>query len=649
MKKWKSILALIIMVSVLFGSTCITVTADVDQDQVFIDEEGTQYDRGDIEAFNELLKYYGLDGSKVWVNRPSVWSNFEIVEWSKEEPKRLEVLRLSRPIASDSPGPTGPQMEGNVVISGLTALKRIDLATYDSQSMGTPTSIVLKDLFSLETVEISPGSQGNWKTLTIANTPNLMKLDVSGYNKLKKLSCDSSRLKTVDVSGCDLEELCLDQALELTSLDCSYNQKLKKLTLNSPELISLNCRTDNLAELDVSRCPKLTFLDCTSNKLPVLNISKNTELNELRCGVNQLKELDVSRNTLLTKLDTNMNQELRKLKVSGAPLKSLICMDNRLSELDLSKNLGLTYLNCSYNHLTKLDVSKHSKLTYLDCSYNQLTKLDLSRNTLLKSYFYQGNPLSSVIKPGEILPTGITISRSTASVSKGKQLKLNAVLTPAKTSNKTVKWRSSNTSIATVNSAGLVTAKKRGTAVITAASVRKPGLYKTCRVTVKVPAARIIISSKEYIKKGKTRSLYATLTPSDTTDKITWSSSNKKVAQVNTKGKVKGLKTGTATITAKTSSGKKDTCKVKIVKKTVKTKKIKISKKAISIKKGKTLILKVTTSPSYATDTRTFKSSKPSVAKVDKNGVVTAIKKGKAVITVKTSSGKKVTCKVTVK
>lgn len=523
MKKWKSILALIIMVSVFFGSTCITVTADVDQDQVFIDEEGTQYDRGDIEAFNELLKYYGLDGSKVWVNRPSIWSNFEVVEWSKEEPKRLEVLRLSRPIASDSPGPTGPQMEGNVVISGLTALKRIDLATYKSDVWGTPDSIVLKDLPALETVEMSPGSQGNWKRLTIANTPNLMKLDVSGYDKLKNLSCDSSRLKTVDVSDCDLEELCLDQALGLTSLDCSYN------------------------------------------------------------------------------------------------------------------------------HLTKLDVSKHSKLTYLDCSYNQLTKLDLSRNTLLKSYFYQGNPLSSVIKPGEILPTGITISRSTASVSKGKQLKLNAVLTPAKTSNKTVKWRSSNTSIATVNSAGLVTAKKRGTAVITAASVRKPGLYKTCRVTVKVPASRIIISSKEYIKKGKTRSLYATLTPSDTTDKITWSSSNKKVAQVNTKGKVKGLKTGTATITAKTSSGKKDTCKVKIVKKTVKTKKIKISKKAISIKKGKTLILKVTTSPSYATDTRTFKSSKPSVAKVDKNGVVTAIKKGKAVITVKTSSGKKVTCKVTVK
>lgn len=628
MKKWKSILVLVIMVFVLFGSTGRTVTADVDQDQVFIDEAGIQYNRGDVEAFNELLKYYGLDGSKVWVDRPSVWSNFEVVEWSNEEPKRLEVLRLSRPIASDSPGPTGPQMEGNVVISGLTALKRIDLATYDSQSMGTPTSIVLKDLSALETVEMSPGSQGNWKTLTIANTPNLMKLDVSGYNKLKKLSCDSSRLKTVDVSGCDLEELCLDQALELTSLDCSYNQKLKKLTLNSLELISLNCRTDNLAELDVSRCPKLTTLDCTSNKLQALNISKNTELNELKCGVNQLKELDVSKNTLLTKLDTSMNQGLRKLKVSGAPLKSLICMDNMLSELDLSKNL---------------------ELTYLDCSYNQLTKLDLSRNTSLKSYDYQGNPLSSVIKPGEILPTAITISKSTAVVSKGKQLKLNAVLTPAKTSDQTVKWRSSNTSIATVNSAGLVTAKKRGTAVITATSVRKPELYKTCKVTVKVPAARIIISSKEYIKKGKTRSLYATLTPSDTTDKITWSSSNKKVAQVNTKGKVKGLKPGTATITAKTSSGKKDTCKVKIVKKTVKAKKIKISKKAISIKKGNTQILKVTASPSYSTDTRSFKSSKPSVAKVDKNGVVTAIKKGKAVITVKTSSGKKVTCKVTVK
>lgn len=54
------------------------------------------------------------------------------------------------------------------------------------------------------------------------------------------------------------------------------------------------------------------------------------------------------------------------------------------------------------------------------------------------------------------------------------------------------------------------------------------------------------------------------MTPSSSTDKLTWTSSNKKVATVDKNGKVKALKKGTATITVKTASGKKAACKITV-------------------------------------------------------------------------------------
>ena len=130
-------------------------------------------------------------------------------------------------------------------------------------------------------------------------------------------------------------------------------------------------------------------------------------------------------------------------------------------------------------------------------------------------------------------------------------------------------------------------------------------------------------------------------------DKIVkWETSNKKVVTVTNKGKITGKKVGKATITVTTDKGAKASITVYVKAKKVATKKVTVKNaktdrvvKKATLKKGKKLTLKVVTNPITTPDKVTFKSSKKSVVTVTNKGVITAKKKGKATITVK--SGKK--------
>lgn len=117
----------------------------------------------------------------------------------------------------------------------------------------------------------------------------------------------------------------------------------------------------------------------------------------------------------------------------------------------------------------------------------------------------------------------------------------------------TVRWKSSKKSVAAVNAAGVVAARKKGTANIYA-QVGKKKLR--CRITVKNPAPSISNKSLTLYRGGAFR-----LTIKYPTSKVKWSSSNKKVATVSSNGTVIAKKNGKATITA-AMRGKKLRCSV---------------------------------------------------------------------------------------
>ena len=140
------------------------------------------------------------------------------------------------------------------------------------------------------------------------------------------------------------------------------------------------------------------------------------------------------------------------------------------------------------------------------------------------------------------------------------------------TSNAKVTFSSNNTSVATVNSSGLVTAKSKGTAKITVNSTISQ-YSETCTITVKSNEIKVTSVSLDKtslsLEVGKTYTLYENVLPTNATDKsVTWSTSNSSVATVSSTGLVTAKSEGTATITCKANddSGKQATCKVTVTK-----------------------------------------------------------------------------------
>lgn len=168
------------------------------------------------------------------------------------------------------------------------------------------------------------------------------------------------------------------------------------------------------------------------------------------------------------------------------------------------------------------------------------------------------------VQKAAVKTTKITTTTKSLTLAKGatyKKLASSITVTPV-TSKEKVSYSSSNKKVATVSSKGVIKAKKAGTTKITVKSGKKKVV-----VTVKVTGVKTTnlsgVPAAKSVSKGKSFKIKAIATPRNTDEKITFKSSNKKVATVTSKGVVKGLKKGTATITVQSGS-KKMTCKVTV-------------------------------------------------------------------------------------
>ena len=209
-----------------------------------------------------------------------------------------------------------------------------------------------------------------------------------------------------------------------------------------------------------------------------------------------------------------------------------------------------------------------------------------------------------------------------------------------------VKFKSDRKKTASVDSRGEVTAKKKGTAVITVTSKTNKKATAKFKLTVKAKPKKssIAINKKKLsVALGKTAAIKVTKLAGVSSKKVTYTSSNPAVATVNTKGVVKGVGTGRTTITVVSAVNKKVKAKCTV---TVSQAAEEISvPKQIVLEPGKGMMVNAMVLPGTVTDKNvTAVSADPgvAVAQAEDGGRVgiIAAKEGKTTVTVKTMDGK---------
>lgn len=204
---------------------------------------------------------------------------------------------------------------------------------------------------------------------------------------------------------------------------------------------------------------------------------------------------------------------------------------------------------------------------------------------------------------------------------------------PESTTDKTVKFTSSDSSVAKINQLGMITALKEGETIIRAAcgeaatefklSVTKEGAgYK--------PVEKIeLADTLDKLEVDQTAQLYASVIPVDATKQIiTYTSQTPEIASVTSKGTIKGLKPGTAVITISA-----DNCKMDVtISVYVKTKEIKVNNQYMILKPDQNEKIQVSVLPAESCQDLTFESKDTNVVTVSEDGTVRAVDVGSTAV-----------------
>ena len=259
------------------------------------------------------------------------------------------------------------------------------------------------------------------------------------------------------------------------------------------------------------------------------------------------------------------------------------------------------------------------------------------------------------VETATIPVSGVTLNSSTRTMKVGETFQLTATITPSNATNQNVTWTSNNASIASVNTAGLVTANNPGTATITITTI-DGNRQATCAITVESNTIAVsgvaLNSTSRTMTTGETFQLTATVTPSNATNQnVIWSSNNASVASVNASGFVTANNPGSATITVTTVDGNKQaTCTITVISSNVPVTGVSLNSSSRTMTVNETFQLTATVTPSNATNQNiNWSSSNHGVANVNSSGLVTAYAAGSSTITVTTVDGSRTaTCQITV-
>lgn len=271
---------------------------------------------------------------------------------------------------------------------------------------------------------------------------------------------------------------------------------------------------------------------------------------------------------------------------------------------------------------------------------------------LMKGEKPKKNNDSEVSDTEKIAVEKIELDQDELAILPTDEIILVATITPDDATNKKIKWKSSDESVAVVDSEGKVSAKSIGSTTITA-TTEDGEFTASCRVVVSEDVVKVkeLNLSKSSLTLGidAYEKIDTDIIPTNATNKgIMWKSEDESIAIVSSSGLITGKKEGTTTITATTKDGNFEKS-VRVTVKKIELENIELpEKEVVELGKSKTLEYKLLPKNAPSEDL-VWKSSDVSIATVDSKGKVTGKKEGKTTITVMTKDEKvKSKCTVTV-
>ena len=303
-----------------------------------------------------------------------------------------------------------------------------------------------------------------------------------------------------------------------------------------------------------------------SSNTKVATVDKNGKVKALKVGNAIITATSTDGSNVSAQCKIKVVQRVTKIKLN----KSIINLSKKgktakLKATVLPNNAYNKSVTWKSNNTKVVTVDKNGKIkatTNKGTTYVNAIAKD-GRKIRTRILVVVGNKVKKIT----LNKTSVTLNRG----AKNRTFQLKKAIKNKNATYKGVSWYSSNKNVATVNSNGKVTIKHRGKVVITVKAKDGSNKSAKCKFTVKQLVTKLSYNNKKQVKevyKNKTIKFAVTVVPSNANNKgLTYSSSNKKVATVNSKGVIKGIKAGTVTITAKAKDGSR-----KAVKLTVKVK-----------------------------------------------------------------------------
>ena len=466
-------------------------------------------------------------------------------------------------------------------------------------------------------------TKGTSETLTVTGTPAeaLEGQTITWKSSNKDVVTVDSKGK-VEAVGVGNATITATAAGKSDSVKITVNNPLKKITVD-PATLTLKKGTSKTLSV------KYDPADTTDNKAVTWESSdKSVATVDANGKVTALKDGSATITAKVGKLTATCALTVQEKKLTGISLDK--------TALELSKGQSSEALKVIY---TPADTTDDKTVTWSSADEkiatvkNGVVTAKATGTTKITATVGTHKAECTVTVNAKL--TGIKVTPDKVTVEKGQKANLNVTYLPADTTDeKAVTWKSENESVATVDENGVVTAVAGGKTKVIATAKANNKITAVCEVKVPIHTESIALNKTEItdLLKGKTEKLEVSFIPSNTEDsrEVKWTSSAADIAAVDANGTVKALKEGTATITATTADGKHTaSC-------TVTVKEIDEMKNPSELFKGEKHQIKIGLNPIDTTDNviYTFASSDEKVVSVDKNGMVTALKNGKATITI---------------